>query len=114
MQLEILANGHAVGDGLDGVVVVVDAIVEDGADDEVFARLDIKKTGIELGKDMLDGQGRITRTSGQIDPILHFLIELRPHTTADALVDVAVLAAQEGDDGDLLLRNAKEGGIGAT
>ena len=113
VETEILVEGHAVADGVDGVGGVVEGGVERGVDDEILACLHVEKTGIELGEDMLDGEGQITGAAGQVDPVGDIGREPRGEASADALVDIAVLGTLEGDEVDLVVGEVEEGGIAA-
>ena len=113
VETEILVEGHAVADGVDGVGTVVEGGVERGVDDEILACLHVKETGIELGEDVLDGEGKITGAAGQVDPVGDIGREPRGEAAADTLVDIAVLGTLEGDEVDLVVGEVEEGGIAA-
>lgn len=112
MQGEIFGQRHAVADGGDDIVVVVDAVVEDRADHEVLARLDVEEPGSEAGKDALHGQHGVTRAAGEVDPIVLIAGERPAEAAADMLVDVGLGAALEGDGADVGVRQPQQGGVG--
>ena len=113
METEILVEGHAVADGVDSVGTVVEGGVERGVDDEILACLHVEETGIELGEDVLDGEGQITGAAGQVDPVGDIGREPRGESAADTLVDIAVLGALEGDEVNLVVGEVEEGGVAA-
>ena len=78
-------------DGEDLIVVVVDAVVEDGLHDLVFTRLSIEKQGVELLKHMLHREGHVTVASRQIQVILGLAIQLVFDGTADVLIEEVLL-----------------------
>lgn len=53
VYLEVFAKPCLVLDGDDFVVVVEDAVVEDGLDNQVFACLGVEELGIVVGEDVL-------------------------------------------------------------
>ena len=85
---------------LDGeylVIVVVDAVVKDGLDNQVLTGLRVEKQGVELLEDMLHRQGHVTVTACQVKVILFIGNQITLDGTADALIQELVLIPFDDD-----------------
>ncbi len=111
VETEIFSHGHAVAYGVHSVTAEVGTVVKGGTDDEVLTCLNVEEACIKLGEDVLDSKGEISGAARQVDPVLGRGVQAGLETTTDALVDVAVLVAFEGDEVNLVVGQTEQGGI---
>ena len=83
---EIFGNRHLVVNREEQIVVVVDAVVEDGFHDEVLFHLYVEKVSVEPLKHLLHGQCHVSRSTGKIDPVVSVLIETSQYRAANLLI----------------------------
>lgn len=109
--LKILRDGHPVADGLEAVIVVVDAVVVDGLHDDVVLDVDIEIGGAELLEHLLHGEGHIACAAGEVDEVGDVLVKVLHEAgvddAADLLVGDFVVVVPEEDGFDVALRHAE-------
>ena len=74
VEPKIFLQCHAVLDGKYLIIVVVDAMVEDGLDNQVFTGLGVEKQGVEFLEDVLHRKGHVTVTARQVKVVFDIRI----------------------------------------
>ena len=97
IRLEVLCQRHLVTDRVNHVIVIVDAIVENSLDNEVFVGLDIEKNAFVIGENMLNRKRHVSASPGQIDIIVRLGIQFTINGATNTLVGVFVSIAPQHD-----------------
>ena len=97
VEAEILLQRHAVLDGEHLVVIIINAMVEDGLYDLVFTGLRVEKQGVELLKNMLHRERHVTVTSCKVKVILLVWNQISLDGATDALIEELVLISIDDD-----------------
>ena len=112
--VEVFLHGHAVADGIEEVVVVVDTVVVDCLYDEVLVDVHVEVGGVVSLEDMLHGECHVACASCQVDVIddvlFCILFEACPDDAADFLVGDFVVVRLEDDGFYEVFRNVKDSG----
>ena len=94
IKTKVFLQRHAMLDGKHLIVIVIDAMVEDSLDNQVFTGLCVEKQGVELFENVLHRQGHVTVAASKVEIILlvgnQFALDGSTNTFVEKLVFVTL------------------------